>query len=358
MKTKVIPPKPAQHTELVLITGAVAEQYLKGNVHNRALRQRVVDRYIAIIRGGNWETNHQGVCFDIEGTLSDGQHRLYAIWYVSVEDPEFAGVWMNVTFDSPVSAQATVDIGVTRTASDIMSLKRNQSISNSIVATARMMAGGLRGRKVGITNMPELDAFLDEHYEPLLFVDKLFANKSAKGVAAAGIKAVIGRAFYHLPHETLRRFANILITGLSVPGEEAAIMLRNHLKDGMSSYHKNSDSAAQLIYGRTERALEAFARNKALSKTPSPIKEELYPLPKEVTEAARIKREERDTARKARAKTLVSKLKAELEETAKTVQATLPAGKILEKIHPINPKGRKIKLVKGGGRLLATAAKR
>ena len=345
---------PTQYTENLFITPAIARKFLEGNVHNRTLKQNKVDQYMAVMRAGKWVLNHQGIAFNIDQVLIDGQHRLYAIWCLGEESATFEGVWMTVTYNAVEEAQSTIDIGATRTASDILTLKRGQAVSNGIVASARMMAGGLRGRRAMLTNIPELEAFIEEHFEALSFAEKLFVNKSARGVSAAGIKAVIARAFYHLPHETLRRFANILITGLAVSGEEAAIMLRNHLKDGMSSYHKNSDNAAQLVYGRTERALEAFNRNKPLSKTPSPIKEELYRLPKEISEAQRLKRVALETKRKEKSKASVSKLKTELTSNITTLKTLKSQKPIVEHVDPKNPKGQRIKHVRKS--LVAAAA--
>jgi hypothetical protein len=47
--------------------------------HNRKLSPVVVQRYADDMRRGNWDLTHQGIAFDTEGWLIDGQHRLAAV---------------------------------------------------------------------------------------------------------------------------------------------------------------------------------------------------------------------------------------------------------------------------------------
>lgn len=67
-------------TTIEKITPHVALNYLARNVdHNRKLKPSVVKTLIGILQRGEWLLTHQGIAFDREGNLIDGQHRLQAI---------------------------------------------------------------------------------------------------------------------------------------------------------------------------------------------------------------------------------------------------------------------------------------
>ncbi len=61
------------------ITAKQAEKYLQFNTNNRPLRKSLVSQYAKDMASGNWRLTHQGVAFNCDGTLLDGQHRLAAI---------------------------------------------------------------------------------------------------------------------------------------------------------------------------------------------------------------------------------------------------------------------------------------
>lgn len=66
--------------DLRKVTPAMAEKWLKKNhAKNRRVSQNIVDAIANDIASGNWKTTHQGICFDGNGALIDGQHRLSAI---------------------------------------------------------------------------------------------------------------------------------------------------------------------------------------------------------------------------------------------------------------------------------------
>lgn len=77
---------------------------------------RTVDKYASDMSHGRWMESHQGIAFDTNGDLQDGQHRLAAIVKSGVS------VWMMVTTNAPVSNFKITDAIRPRTASDIIGL--------------------------------------------------------------------------------------------------------------------------------------------------------------------------------------------------------------------------------------------
>jgi hypothetical protein len=97
------------------ITPEIATQYLEGNIHNRPIRMWLVEQYADEIRRG-WETTHQGIAFDVRGTLVDGQHRLWAIIETGVT------VHVMVTRGLPVGVGGRIDTGKPKTATERIGL--------------------------------------------------------------------------------------------------------------------------------------------------------------------------------------------------------------------------------------------
>jgi hypothetical protein len=65
---------------VVDITPEIAKRWLEHNhAENRNLAEGKIASYAEDMRGGFWKLTHQGICFDQDGTLTDGQHRLHAV---------------------------------------------------------------------------------------------------------------------------------------------------------------------------------------------------------------------------------------------------------------------------------------
>lgn len=101
-------------TKVELITPKKAEEYLGKNVSNRVVRSSVVEKFMKIIKEGNFHTTHQGIAFDVDGNLSDGQHRLMAIVAGGIS------VNMQVTHGLARDAFSSIDIGEKRTVADAL----------------------------------------------------------------------------------------------------------------------------------------------------------------------------------------------------------------------------------------------
>jgi hypothetical protein len=98
-----------------------ASEMLAANTRNRPLSKPVVKAFAEAMRRGDWVVTHQGIAFDTNGVLIDGQHRLAAI----VE----AVVTVDVTVFNEV-AEGTFDVldtGKRRKASDVLAMEGEKS---------------------------------------------------------------------------------------------------------------------------------------------------------------------------------------------------------------------------------------
>ena len=67
-------------TLTINVTPTIADEWLQRNdPQNRTISQCKVDEYARDMAGGRWGETHQGIAFDSNGLLFDGQHRLMAV---------------------------------------------------------------------------------------------------------------------------------------------------------------------------------------------------------------------------------------------------------------------------------------
>jgi hypothetical protein len=105
-----------------------------------------------------------------------------------------------------------------------------------------------------------------------------------RGVGSAATCAVVARAWYSIDMEKLRRFCEVLVSGLSRSDDEAVIIL---LRDYLNGQDRGRGQVSiQDQYGKVERALHAYLNRKSLTIL-RPCQAELFPLPEEMEAVAR-----------------------------------------------------------------------
>lgn len=180
----------AIHSEHMLITPEQAREILASrNGKNRAVRPNTVAKIANDIKEGRWQCTHQGIAFDENNILIDGQHRLHAIVQAN------KACEMLVTYNVSRKTFSVLDCGVSRTASD------NLAYSN--VPRAKLVAPAIkhillchRFPKRTWSNLP-----FPTHSEIFNFYEK---NSDAIDQISA------------LVAETSRQFKKINPTGLAV----------------------------------------------------------------------------------------------------------------------------------------------
>lgn len=94
------------------VTPAMAEKWLENNTYNRNISRKHIDRLKKDIAAGRYHVIHQGVAFNENSILLDGQHRLIALSELNVS------IWMLVTTGLPAAAQQAMDSGRKRGVGD------------------------------------------------------------------------------------------------------------------------------------------------------------------------------------------------------------------------------------------------
>ncbi len=255
------------------ITPEMAVNWLeKVNTHNRPLSDAHVARLARDMKEGNWLLTHQGIAFAPDGTLLDGQHRLWAIVEanVSVE----MHVWFNVTPE----ALMAVDTGKTRGLADVLHLGGGLGwVTVRELAVLRTMLGGLSG-SVALSSSEAASA-LERHRCAIEFA--LSVLPDAKYISNASTRAVVARAYYTADRRKLAEFGRMLTSGIVTDvGCTSVILLRQYLlsNTGVSRPERRER------YAKTQRALAAHLDGTPIAKLYA-VSEEAFPLPEEGKEA-------------------------------------------------------------------------
>lgn len=162
-------------TVQMIVTPAMAREWLGRNADNRALKQGHVLQLAGRIKRGEWQLSHQGIAFACGGRLLDGQHRLHAITLAGIAVP------MLVSLDADPAMFEVVDNGgVQRTNGDILRMP------NATVAVGSL---ALRLHQQGTASRvsPQMARPYVERFAPL--VDRLTGHQSgSKGLVNAHIR--------------------------------------------------------------------------------------------------------------------------------------------------------------------------
>lgn len=107
-----------EKVEIKTINSEIAEEWLKKNLDNRPLDERVVADYARQMREGRWHISDAAIVFDEDGRLTNGQHRLSALCQVP-------GLDIKVIVATGISKEAFkyMDTGKKRTGVDIFNIE-------------------------------------------------------------------------------------------------------------------------------------------------------------------------------------------------------------------------------------------
>ena len=235
---------------LMDISPDIASQWLEGNVRNRRIDQKHVNCLAQEMAAGRWMMTHQGIAFDANGTLIDGQHRLWAILQSGCV------IRMPVSFGLPVECIDAIDGMKARSNVDRMTLSGGfgtEGVNAYHASTLREAVRGLNA--TGKLPYHQLSDLMAKHIEAVRFATAHVAAK-AKGIGVAYVRAVIARAWYSVNHDDLVVFCRVLSTGMpESPADAGIIKLRDQL---MAAGSTRNQTVRRELYGKVERLLLAW----------------------------------------------------------------------------------------------------
>lgn len=252
-----------QKVTIVVVTPAMASEWLKRNTRNRHISESYVDSLARDMESGRWMFTHQGIAFDCDGNLLDGQHRLTAIVRSGVP------LRMVVTHGMSRNSIAGIDQGNVRSASDVLKLGHSKDVSKRGMAIANAMAAGFAGKNYGRRSKLEQVEFYLEHEGAVNYAERVLPTGSVR-LMNAGLAAVIARASYTVDHAITDRFCQVLITGITEEPRDATII---HLRDFVKGAGNKGTMYRVTIYRKTVMALDAFRAGRALGTLRAATKE-------------------------------------------------------------------------------------
>lgn len=259
------------NSQIIKVNPSLAEEWLKTNTFNRLVSKGSVERYARDMASGNWRLNHQGIAFDSEGVLVDGQHRLFAVIKSGVT------VEMMVTFGAD---RVGIDELRVRKTSDVIKFgKLSEWIDRRQVEIAKQMIGLCteKSSKAEAFSTSDIVIFAEKNKDAIMFSHALFTS-NVKGISTAAARAVIATASYHYEKNDLKEFVDTLYSGISTsPDRSAAIKCRDlMLQGGFSGGH----SCRMAMAYKMMRAVKAFCERQPL-KSLMPQSAPAFLVPKE-----------------------------------------------------------------------------
>lgn len=144
IKTRVLEVTPAWAERKLAELQHLVEQ---GLFRNRSINKSLVNAYASDMARGRWGLSHQGIAFDEDNRLIDGQHRLWAVVKAGIP------VIMTVTTGVPASTNG----GFSMPTMDIVDRGKNRSIGQQLhiahgIASANQVAAAVRNIAFVYTN--------------------------------------------------------------------------------------------------------------------------------------------------------------------------------------------------------------
>lgn len=199
--------------ELQVVTPQMAAAWLESNEGNRNVRKVKVNTYAKSMRAGDWVITGEGVKFDWNGRLFDGQHRLLAVVQAKTAVPMF------VFRELDPNAQTVVDTGAKRSPADALKFAGVEHYTNELAAIAKIMtiwdeggftrSGASHGSgEVTSTEVIDWIATGDNHaraVEAVLLAKRV--NKSLFPIPSTSTLAAVLIIFGRVDEEGARQFA-------------------------------------------------------------------------------------------------------------------------------------------------------
>lgn len=236
-------------TEWVEVTPTLARAWLDLNTNNRKVSDGDVAMLARAIREDRFTESHQGVAFDVDGRLVDGQHRLEAIIKAD------RSVWLMVSRNTPHAARANIDTGKRRRNDQVIAMVFGERCAKHVVSWVNAIRLLESNEKFVIAPV-ETEDLINTHRAGITWArERLVGHVNAP----AG-----GALVYAYPADPTRvaEFADALISGTLLLPRSPALALREFLKKNVARDGKARRDEAL----RTLRAVHAHLRGETLTR--------------------------------------------------------------------------------------------
>ena len=249
------------------ITPEKAASYLARNTKNRPIRKTEVVSRARAMEANEFAPTHQGIAFDLNGDLVDGQHQLSAI--VMSKKTQ----WLLVSRGLPVESVGFVDGGSRRSVYDALTICGFR-IERNMVPVAIRIRLGIQGGS-GRCDPKEIAKIIEMHREAIDFTAPLWRSRRRGYVST--ISGMIARAWWSADRSRLSEFIDAYINPDSTV---CGAGIARRLKDRIAKIQGGGRSQQQEAAILTAWALEQFVNYRDVKKILA-AKEDPFPLPEE-----------------------------------------------------------------------------
>lgn len=254
------------------ITPELAKQYLMKNSRNRPIKPSTVREYARDMLNGKFLTTHQGIAFDENGVLSDGQHRLLAL--------VASGKTLNflVSRGLPPETTAVIDRGTTRSVRDVFLINRkgDPSLEAKMLTSSRTLSALSQLANCNVPSRLKLSSndyvqMFDAFKDATTKVFNRLLGKSRYAARAPIFAAAIAAVDCGVDIEAVERFFSVLLkddaTGCQDYNLNAALNWKRQL-DAAKASRVQIDR--RRLYLGTQNAIYHFVGNTGVSRVSAP----------------------------------------------------------------------------------------
>lgn len=247
---------------VINITPEMAKKMLEKNVVNRSMSERRIGSYAELMKNGDWSLTHQGVAFYEDGTLADGQQRLSGIIR--------AGVPVNMLVVQGLKKSQSIHIDTHRPRSKMDGIKiggLNGWITSKHIGMLNLLAAPKR------LSTEEILSFADDMEIHMKAASECFVTNRRHLNPSVILGALMLAHFYGEKITKLRRFSEVLLSGVSESSDEKVIILA---REAFMRNTNNGESDKIEKLWKTQKAIHAYCRGETVNRLFLP-KEPVYP---------------------------------------------------------------------------------
>lgn len=243
---------------ITTVTPAMAADWLENRnlSRNRRYSRAIESKWAADMRAGRWKTTHQGIAFDWDGFLLDGQHRLGAI--VRIGQP----VRLDIRIGCDPDTFDVLDTGHKRTANQLIHHTHAKMMSSAArfvgvidgTINASIVRGGVYAQSA---TTAELLCVVEAWPELGTFASSAKLCRDRGKVLAAPHLAVLAQASRTQYADRIPLWLDGIAYGENLTGLDSRLHLRNRFANDRE--RRALVQAQGLAYGLIVRAWNAYA---------------------------------------------------------------------------------------------------
>lgn len=257
---------PSPACRLMFITPMLAAKMLTFNSANRKLRRRHTDNLAEDMADSRFVLTHQGVAFDTDGILLDGQHRLQAMVDSNTSLPMFVFVGIDP------AARAFIDVHARRSNSDVLTMNGISipSVANvvALIRTVYVYKAEPTGQRWGATRIDSQRILEAYQADPEGYATAVREANAARNARGGYTSSALGGVIYiartrGASEDDIDEFYRGYKTGVDLSHQHPLLALRRQAEANAET--KGHHVKPKLQFGQVLMAWNAFQEGRKIT---------------------------------------------------------------------------------------------